>query len=156
MGITSSYTEQDIYFMQQALQAAEHAASQNEVPIGAVLVKDDTIIASAHNAPISQLDPAAHAEIIALRQGARFLNNYRLTNCTLYVTLEPCCMCVGAIIHARIARLVYAAFDQKAGCVSSHLQLLDQPFLNHQVQHIGGIEERASCELLRNFFTARR
>ena len=156
MGIISSYTEQDVYFMQQALKAAECAALQNEVPVGAVLVQNDTIIATAHNAPISQCDPTAHAEILAIRQGAQLLNNYRLIDCTLYVTLEPCCMCIGAIIHARIARLFYAAFDQKSGCVSSHLQLLDQPFLNHRVKHIGGIEEKASCTLLRNFFTARR
>ncbi|HXW60609.1 MAG TPA: tRNA adenosine(34) deaminase TadA, partial [Myxococcota bacterium] len=132
------------------------AAKQNEVPVGAILVKEGTVIASAHNAPIGHTDPSAHAEILVLRQGAQILGNYRLTGCTLYATLEPCCMCAGAMIHARIERLVYAAFDQKTGCVTSRLTLLDQPFLNHRITHLGGIEEAASLALLQNFFQARR
>jgi len=142
--------------MQEALNAATLAAERNEVPIGAVLVQGDQIIAKTHNAPISMKDPSAHAEIIALRQAAQKLDNYRLSNCSLYVTLEPCCMCVGAIIHARIARLVYAAFDQKMGCVSSQLQLLDQPFFNHRIEHAGGLHEESAVMLLRHFFATKR
>lgn len=148
--------ENDEYFMQEALLAAEKAASLGEVPVGAVLVHDNRIIATAHNEPITQQDPSAHAEIMAMRKSAQRLGNYRLTGCTLYVTLEPCCMCVGAIVHARIKRLVYGAFDQKTGCISSQLALLDQGFLNHRTEHQGGILQDASLTLLRKFFQARR
>lgn len=146
----------DHYFMREALLLAEKAALHGEVPVGAVLVHDGQIIASAHNAPISQEDPSAHAEILALRYGAKRLHNYRLPHCTLYVTLEPCCMCAGAMVHARIARLVYGAFDQKTGCIHSQTTLLDQPFHNHRIEHLGGVLADESISLLRNFFQARR
>lgn len=151
-----AHTNEDVAFMQEALLAAEKAARSDEVPVGAVLVRENRIIAIAHNEPISQHDPSAHAEVMVLRKSANILNNYRLPGCTLYVTLEPCCMCVGAIVQARISRLVYGAYDHKAGCVSSQLQLLDQPFFNHRVEHIGGLLEEASLMQLRHFFKARR
>src|SRR5579863_7581081 len=106
----TSLANEDVNFMQEALLAAQDAALNNEVPVGAILVQNQRIIASAHNEPLNQHDPSAHAEIVALRKGAQLLSNYRLTDCTLYVTLEPCCMCVGAMVHARITRLVYGAF----------------------------------------------
>src|SRR5579871_102242 len=107
MNSAASQATQDRLFMQTALEIARQGATLNEVPVGAVLVKEGNIIASAHNAPIQQRDPSAHAEMLVLRQGASMLGNYRLPGCTLYVTLEPCCMCAGAMVHARIARLVY-------------------------------------------------
>jgi len=150
------FSERDHYWMQHALQLAQHAAAQQEVPVGAVLVLNDELISEAWNAPISSHDPSAHAEIIALRRGAEKLQNYRLINTTLYVTLEPCMMCVGAMIHARIKRLVYGAADPKSGAVCSHLQGLAQPFLNHHVESEGGLLAQECGELLTRFFRERR
>ena len=150
------FTTRDEYWLQQALQQAELAASLSEVPVGAVLVRDEQIIGIGHNAPITTCDPTAHAEIIALRQAARVTGNYRLINTTLYVTLEPCMMCVGAIIHARVNRVIYGAKDPKAGAVVSQSTLFDQPFLNHRVQHAGGLLAERCSLLLSQFFQARR
>lgn len=144
--------QQDSYFMQQALKLAKHAEAQNEVPVGAVLVLDDTIIAEGWNQPISSIDPTSHAEIIALRKAAQKLNNYRLINTTLYVTLEPCMMCVGAMLHARIKRLVFGADDPKSGAV----QLLDNKQLNHKIIYQGGILAAECGALLTDFFKQRR
>jgi tRNA(adenine34) deaminase len=142
--------------MQQALYLAEKAALLNEVPVGAVLVFDNKVIAEGHNAPISHQDPSAHAEILALRTGAKYLNNYRLPKTTLYVTLEPCLMCAGALVHARIERLVFGAFDQRAGAICSCSGILDASFLNHRVTYTSGVLAAQSAQLLQAFFRARR
>ncbi|MBA3660305.1 MAG: tRNA adenosine(34) deaminase TadA [Gammaproteobacteria bacterium] len=148
--------EKDEAYMQQALSHAHLGAEQGEVPVGAILVLNDTVIASAANGSIQSCDPTAHAEILALKQGALALGNYRLLNTTLYVTLEPCLMCIGAMVHARITRLVYGAYDLKSGAVTSCATLLDAPFLNHHVSYCGGVLAPACGEVLRTFFKARR
>jgi len=142
--------------MQAALAEARNAAEAGEVPIGAVVVHDGAIIARGQNRVLRDNDPTAHAEIVAMRAAAAALGNYRLGGCTLYVTLEPCAMCAGAMIHARLDRLVYAAADPKAGACGSVLSVLNHPRLNHQMQIEQGIEAEASAELLRNFFRERR
>ncbi|HTM62900.1 MAG TPA: tRNA adenosine(34) deaminase TadA [Gammaproteobacteria bacterium] len=147
---------QDEIFMRRALELAREGAAAGEVPVGAVLVLDNQIIGEGFNAPISGHDPSAHAEIQALRKGAAAIGNYRLLNSTLYVTLEPCMMCTGAMVHARIQRLVYAATDPKAGVIKSKMQLLDQPFLNHRVAYEGGVLESECGSLLTDFFRSRR
>jgi tRNA(adenine34) deaminase len=146
----------DEYWMRQALQLAKQAEEKGEVPVGAVLVLDGQIIGEGWNQPISSHDPSAHAEMIALREGARNLKNYRLKNSTLYVTLEPCAMCAGAMVHARIERLVFAAFDPKTGAAGSLLNILQDSRLNHWVKVEGGLLAIESATLLQNFFQARR
>lgn len=148
--------QQDLVWMQRALELARLGAAAGEVPVGAVLVLDNEIIAEGFNQPISQHDPSAHAEIQVLRNGANAIGNYRLLNTTLYVTLEPCMMCAGAMVHARIQHLVYAATDVKAGAIASQLQLLDQPFLNHRVQYEGGVLANECSQTLSEFFKSRR
>ena len=142
--------------MQAALAEARLAADAGEVPIGAVIVHQGAIIARGQNRVLRNVDPTAHAEIVALRAAAAALANYRLSGCTLYVTLEPCAMCAGAMIHARIDRLVYAAADSKAGACGSVLAVLNHPQLNHQMTVEQGIGADESAELLRNFFRERR
>ncbi len=142
--------------MEAALAQARLAAEGGEVPIGAVVVYQGMIIAHAQNCVIRHVDPTAHAEIIAMRTAAKALSNYRLCGCTLYVTLEPCAMCAGAMIHARIDRLVYAAPDPKAGACGSVLAVLNHPQLNHQMEVEQGILADESAELLRSFFRERR
>ena len=142
--------------MQAALAEARLAAEAGEVPIGAVVVHEGAIIARGQNRVLRDIDPTAHAEIITLRAAATALGNYRLSGCTLYVTLEPCAMCAGAMIHARIDRLVFAAADPKAGACGSVLSVLNHPQLNHQIQLEQGIAAEESAELLRNFFRQRR
>jgi tRNA(adenine34) deaminase len=146
----------DAEAMEAALAEARSAALAGEVPIGAVIVHNGEIIARGQNSVLRSLDPTAHAEIVALRAGAAVLGNYRLQGCTLYVTLEPCAMCAGAMIHARIDRLVYAAADPKAGACGSVLSVLNHPQLNHQMQVEQGIAAEESAELLRSFFRERR
>jgi tRNA(adenine34) deaminase len=146
----------DLAAMQSALAQARLAAEGGEVPIGAVMMYQGEIIVRAQNCVIRHVDPTAHAEMIALRTAAKALGNYRLAGCTLYVTLEPCAMCAGAMIHARIARLVFAAADPKAGACGSVLSVLNHPQLNHQMQVEKGIGAGESAELLRNFFRERR
>lgn len=148
--------ERDQFWMQCAIQLAKKAAEQDEVPVGAVLVLDDQIIGEGWNRPISTQDPTAHAEVIALRQGAEKIKNYRLVNSTLYVTLEPCVMCVGAIVHARVQRVVFGAFDPKTGAVSSVYQLGGKNQFNHRVEYCGGLLANECGELLKKFFQARR
>ena len=145
-----------IDWMQRALKLAKQAKQRNEVPVGAVLVLDGEVIGEGWNQSIAQKDPTAHAEIIALRAGAAKLNNYRLVNSVLYVTLEPCAMCVGAMIHARINRLVFGAYDAKAGAVASVFNLLDAKRLNHHFEYQGGVLAQECGELLTNFFAGRR
>jgi tRNA(adenine34) deaminase len=139
-----------------ALAQARLAAEAGEVPIGAVIVHDGAVIAAGQNRVLRDNDPTAHAEIVALRAAAAALGNYRLLGCTLYATLEPCAMCAGAMIHARLDRLVFAAADPKAGAVGSVLEVLNHPRLNHQMQVEQGIGADESAQLLRNFFRDRR
>ncbi len=149
-------SENDNQFIQQALLLAKKAESEGEVPVGCVIVRDEKIIAEGWNQPIQLHDPSAHAEMIALRNAAKNIGNYRLKNTTLYVTLEPCAMCVGAMIHARIERLVFGAFDPKAGAVKSVFQLLDDPRHNHAVQWQGGVLADNCSAILKAFFQKRR
>ena len=146
----------DIYFMQQALALAKQAAETGEVPVGAIVVKDGEIIGRGCNAPIRTHDPTAHAEINAMRQAAQYLGNYRLVNCALYVTLEPCAMCSGTIQHARINKLVFGASDPKTGACGSVVNLMNEPQLNHHTQVIGGILAEECGMILSQFFAARR
>ncbi len=146
----------DLEAMQAALSQAQSAAAAGEVPVGAVVVHRDHIIASGQNRALRDLDPTAHAEMVALRAAASLLGNYRLTECTLVSTLEPCAMCAGAMVHARIARLVYAAADPKAGAVTSVMQVLNHPALNHMIQVTAGTLAEDSTTLLQRFFRERR
>jgi tRNA(adenine34) deaminase len=142
--------------MQEALEEARLAADSGEVPIGAVVVREGQVVARGQNRVLRNLDPTAHAEIVAIRAAASYLGNYRLINCTLYVTLEPCSMCAGAMIHARLDRLVFAAADPKAGAAGSVLEVLNNPRLNHQMLVEQGILAEESSQLLRGFFRDRR
>lgn len=146
----------DLIWMQRALELARLGAAAGEVPVGAVLVLNNEVIGEAYNSPIASHDPSAHAEMLALRAGAQKVQNYRLIHSCLYVTLEPCIMCVGAMVHARIERVVYAANDPKTGAIQSQLKLLDEPFLNHRVQYAGGLLGHECGQLLSHFFQARR
>ena len=146
----------DDEYMQIALELAQQAAEAGEVPVGALVVKDGEIVGRGYNAPISCNDPSAHAEIQALRDAGRHLGNYRLVGCTLYVTLEPCAMCAGAIQHARIARLVYGALDPKTGACGSVVDLMQEARLNHHAVVDGGIMAEACGGMLSAFFAARR
>ncbi len=143
-------------FMREAIVEAQSAASAGEVPIGAVVVQNGEIVGRGQNRVLRDLDPTAHAEIVAMRAAAQALKNYRLTGCELYVTLEPCAMCAGAMIHARLARLVYAASDPKAGAVSSVLEVLNHPRLNHLMAVDAGVLGDEAGALLREFFRERR
>jgi len=145
-----------MHWMRRALELAESAASIGEVPVGAVVVRDGEILGEGFNQPIGAVDPTAHAEIVALRDAARRAGNYRLTGATLYVTVEPCTMCAGALVHARIGTLVYGAPEPKSGAVESTARTLDNPRLNHRVEVIGGVLAEASATLLKQFFAGRR
>jgi tRNA(adenine34) deaminase len=146
----------DTDFMQLALEQAQHAWSLGEVPVGAVVVKDGVVVAAGFNQPIGRHDPTAHAEIMALRAAAEKLGNYRLPGCELFVTLEPCAMCSGAMLHARLARVVYAATDPKTGVCGSVLNLFEQEKLNHHTELVGGVLADESSAMLRAFFAERR
>jgi tRNA(adenine34) deaminase len=147
---------QDEDFMRMAMTLAAEAASLGEVPVGAVVVKDGVIIGKGRNAPISLNDPTAHAEIQAMREAAQHLGNYRLIDCTLYVTLEPCAMCSGAIQHARIARLVYGASDPKTGCCGSVVNIMAEQKLNHHCEVLSGVLAAECGSALSDFFRQRR
>ena len=149
-------TADDTGFMDLALGEADRAAAAGEVPVGAVVVRDGRVLARGHNAPISQRDPTAHAEIVALRAAAQELGNYRLSGVTLYSTVEPCTMCCGAILHARVARLVYGAADPKAGAVESLFRLLRDERLNHRVAVTAGVRAAECGSRLSEFFRQRR
>ena len=142
--------------MTEALALARDAAGRGEVPVGAVLARDGELVARAANAPIERKDPTAHAEILTLRAAGERIGNYRLTGTTLYVTLEPCPMCAAALVHARVARLVYAAADPKTGAAGSIMNLAQDPRLNHRIEVEGGLMREAAAELLQDFFRARR
>ena len=146
----------DEHWMQHALSLADRAEQEGEVPVGAVLIKDNEIIAEGWNHPIAEHDPTAHAEIMALRAGARKIENYRLIDTTLYVTLEPCVMCAGAIIHARVGKVVFGASDPKTGAAGSLFDILGTEKLNHKVQVEGNVLEQECAEKLKSFFQSRR
>lgn len=152
----SAWSEEDIAHMAAALALAEQAAEQGEVPVGAVIVRDGVVIGRGHNHPIASHDPTSHAEINALRDAAQKLSNYRLNDCDIYVTLEPCVMCVGALLHARVRRLVFGAYDEKAGAAGSVLDLSAERKLNHRLEVTGGLMRRECESLLHEFFDARR
>ena len=149
-------TDTDSHFMQVALELAQQAQAIGEVPVGAVVVQNGVIVGRGHNRPISSDDPTAHAEIMAMRDAGSILVNYRLQDCTLYVTLEPCVMCIGAIFHARIQRLVYAAADPKTGACGSVIDLPAETRLNHHLQVATGILAPEASALLKQFFAQRR
>ena len=152
MGIETS----DQQWMRYAIRLAQQAENEGEVPVGAVLVKNEKCIAEGWNQPIQKHDPTAHAEIVAIRKAGVALDNYRLINTTLYVTLEPCVMCIGAIAQARIGRLVFGAFDPKRGAVCNALNLADADFLNHKLDWQGGMLEETCTGLLIDFFRTKR
>lgn len=152
----ASPTEIDGHCMTEALHLARDAAGRGEVPVGAVLARDGEIIARAANTPISRNDPTAHAEVLVLREAGARLGNYRLTGTTLYVTLEPCPMCAAALVHARVARLVYAAADPKTGAAGSLMNLVQDPRLNHRLEVTSGLMADTSTAILQEFFRARR
>ena len=146
----------DLYYMQLALDEACASAAAGEIPIGAVLVHNEAVLARSGNRTIRDNDPTAHAEIIVLREASRLLGNYRLAGTALYVTIEPCAMCAGAIVQARVPRLVYAADDPKGGAFRSCFELLTSPKLNHQVEVTSGILAEDAAALLQSFFASRR
>ena len=146
----------DIHFMQQAIAQAEIALSEGEMPVGCVIVKDGQIIARGRNARENTNDPTAHAEIIAMRNAAREMNSWRLEGCTLYVTLEPCPMCAGAISQARLSRLVYGAADEKYGCAGSLYRIPEDPAFSHFCKSEGGVMEKECALLIRRFFAEKR
>lgn len=143
-------------FMREALAEARRGGAEGEVPVGAVVVVDGLVVGRGHNQPVGLGDPTAHAEVLALRDAARQVGNYRLANSTLYVTVEPCAMCAGALVQARVCRLIYGVEDPKAGAVQSVFRLLDEPRLNHRVEVLAGFLAGEAGTLLREFFHARR
>jgi tRNA(adenine34) deaminase len=143
-------------FMRVALAEARAGLAAGEVPVGAVVVVGDAIVGQAHNAPIGLVDPSAHAEVLALREAARKIGNYRMPDATLFATLEPCAMCCGAVIQARLTRVVYGAPDPRAGAIESVYRLLDDPRLNHRVEALGGVLADECGALLREFFETKR
>ncbi|MDI1276658.1 MULTISPECIES: tRNA adenosine(34) deaminase TadA [Methylobacter] len=153
MGISSTTDEA---WMRHAIRLAQRAEQQGEVPVGAIVVRDNRCIAEGWNIPITSHDPTAHAEVVAMRGAGVHVQNYRLNDATLYVTLEPCVMCIGAMSHARIKRLVFGAYDPKRGAVCNALSLTDAAFLNHRISWDGGVLETECSEMLRDFFKARR
>jgi tRNA(adenine34) deaminase len=156
ISIKTDMTDTDNLWMGEALRQAQRAADMGEVPVGAVLVRDGEMLAAACNHPISGCDPSLHAEIAVMREGAAILQNYRLSGATLYVTIEPCTMCVGAMIHARIGRLVFGAREPRAGAVVSQLQLLDQSHYNHRIAWSEGVLAEECSDRMKAFFASRR
>ena len=153
---TELRSEEDAAWMEQALEQARVAAAAGEVPVGALVIKDGQVLGRGHNRNLQEHDPTAHAEIIALRQAAAQSGNHRLAGCTMFSTIEPCSMCAGALVHARIARLVYGASDPKAGAAGSVLSVLNHPRLNHRIDITAGVLAERCSEILTSFFQARR
>lgn len=151
-----SQQQQDEFWIEYAQQLAQKAEDMGEVPVGAVVVLDNELIAEGWNQSIQKHDPTAHAEVVALKEAGKALGNYRLINATLYVTLEPCAMCAGAMVHARVKRVVFGAFDTKTGAAGSVFNLVDSPELNHQLLITGGVKERSCGEQVSLFFKKRR
>lgn len=156
MPSATSVDTQHKHWMSKALELAEKARTEGEVPVGALVVRDGMILGEGRNSQIGKADPTAHAEVCALRSAGLNEKNYRLTNATLYVTVEPCAMCAGAIIHARIARLVFGTLEPRAGAVQSKISLLDMSHFNHRVEWQGGVLAEPSSTLLKDFFRDRR
>lgn len=154
--VPTVFPQADEHFMRLALAQAELARREGEVPVGAVVVKDGEVVAVGYNQPIGRHDPTAHAEVVALRAAAEKLGNYRLPGCELYVTLEPCAMCSGAMMHARLARIVYAARDPKTGVCGSVLDLFAHDQLNHHAEVVGGVLAEEASAMLKSFFAERR
>ncbi|MFK7795764.1 MAG: tRNA adenosine(34) deaminase TadA [Gammaproteobacteria bacterium] len=154
MGVKPGHSDE--YWMRQALDAALVAEKNNEVPVGAILIRDDQLISSANNSPISLSDPSAHAEVLAIRNAASSLDNYRLPGTTLYVTLEPCMMCAGAMLHARIERLVFGAYDEKTGVAGSCFNWINDEKQLHKIKVRGGVLEEDCRLILQNFFKQKR
>jgi tRNA(adenine34) deaminase len=152
----STRVPDDLVWMQLALEEAHAAAEQGEVPVGALVISNHQIVGRAGNRNLRDHDPTAHAEVVALRQAAQKLGNHRLTGCVLYATIEPCAMCAGAIIHSRIARLVYGARDIKAGAAGSILEVINHPRLNHKLEVVSGVLEDRCSEILQDFFRRKR
>ena len=152
----AAWPESDLGHMRAALVEADAAAESGEVPVGAVVVAGGEVIATVHNRSETDVDPSAHAEIVALREAARKTGNYRLTDATVYVTLEPCAMCMGALVQARIERLVFGAYDPKAGAAGSAIDLSDSPSFNHRFEINGGVLAEDCGSLLRAFFESKR
>jgi tRNA(adenine34) deaminase len=146
----------DIAWMREAILLARKAGEIGEVPVGAILVVDEKMVSGAHNYTIKHTDPTAHAEMIVLRDAAKILGNYRMVDATLYVTLEPCAMCAGAIVQARLKRVVFGAKDSRGGAVVSGVDVLQNPLLNHRAEFLGGVEESQCSQLLKDFFQSRR
>jgi tRNA(adenine34) deaminase len=146
----------DFEYMHLAITQAQAAALRGEVPVGALVVLDERIVSAAGNRTITDCDPTAHAEIVALRDAARKTGNYRLIGATLFVTVEPCAMCAGALVQARVSRLVYGADEPKGGAIRTCMQVLDAPALNHRVEVVSGVLAKESVQLLQSFFSARR
>ena len=146
----------DSLFMVRALELAQFAADDGEVPVGAVIVHDGEIVGEGYNQPISSCDPTAHAEVVAMRQACATLNNYRLTDCELYVTIEPCTMCVGAMVHARIKRIVFGALEPRAGALQSQFQLMENSPYNHSIVWDGGVLADQCGAIIANFFRQKR
>lgn len=146
----------DDHFMKRALELAQQAADRGEVPVGAVVVRNGEIIGQGHNQPIASHDPTAHAEIIAMRDASKNLSNYRLTGCDIYVTIEPCTMCVGAMVHARIRQIFFGALEPRAGALTSQLQLMEDDLFNHSILWEGGILADQCARVLRDFFRQKR
>lgn len=148
--------EADERYMQEAIKLAKEAERMDEVPVGAVIVLGEKVIGRGFNRPITQQDPSAHAEIAAMQEAAKTIQNYRLIDCTLYTTLEPCLMCAGAMVHARIRRLVFGAYDKKSGCISSRFPALELAFLNHQICYQGGVLAAECGAMISSFFQNKR
>ena len=148
--------ERDAAWMRMALEQARLAGEAGEVPVGALVIKDEELIARGHNRNLLDHDPSAHAEVVALRDAASRLGNHRLVGCEMFVTIEPCAMCAGALVHARLARLVYGAADPKAGAVTSVLQVINHPGLNHKMEVEPGVLEQECSEILQDFFRQKR
>ena len=146
----------DDHFMKRALELAQQAANRGEVPVGAVVVRNGEIIGQGHNQPIASHDPTAHAEIMAMRDASKNLSNYRLTGCDIYVTIEPCTMCVGAMVHARIRQIFFGASEPRAGALTSQLQLMEDGRFNHSILWEGGILADQCARVLRDFFRQKR
>ena len=146
----------DEEFMRRAFALAEQAAAVGEVPVGALVVKDGAVIGEGYNQPISSCDPTGHAEIIAMRSAAQRLGNYRLSGCDLYVTIEPCTMCVGAMVHARIDKIVFGAKEPRAGALESQLRLMDESHYNHSIEWQGGVLAEECGAIISRFFSAKR
>ncbi|WDE06617.1 tRNA adenosine(34) deaminase TadA [Thalassomonas viridans] len=155
-GITETTAAQDRIFMQRAYELAQQAETMDEIPVGAVIVSGGKIIAEGFNQSICSHDPSAHAEMVAIRQAGKVINNYRMLDCTLYVTLEPCAMCAGLLVHSRIKRLVYASDDKKTGAAGSVFNLVACEQLNHQLEVTSGVMQAECSELLSAFFKRRR